>query len=474
MKSLLKPALSVLLSCGTTVIAQAQTGLMDRFVLEGKEAVLALPSELIAAPTVERVYLSPDGYHLLVLREKIKITPEMLANLAEGEQKTPDGEQELIYWNARTRIARSIWKGASFENNIVEVEWLPQTDTVFIIVQTLPSKALLSNPNPNAPIPLPEWKLLKTTEGQVRATEIPVPNLGIGGMLSLSASKTQPLMMLQITKENNVPPPPDGRIVQNTAIYLIRKDGRIDTPLTIPNADKTLALLPMWERDGKPVIHSVGEDGKPLHYAVDPKTLALSLLEGKFDQQEYKEPDRTRAGFLSLKPQKVMATIGETQKPISTLWLESRVESEAPRILLSGDGTEGNLLPKGDGAFYQSQGALWYTPFLRVNQAQFLAARKAGLKARALSDARQAGLGIYMYSQDYDDTLPDPDGIKDKIMPYVKNESVLENLVYTYGGGKITDPTQRGSTILGYVTGPGGRANIYADGRAKWEDDPKP
>lgn len=453
----------------------AQNNPMDKFVLDGKEAIIVLPPELIAAPTIKNVYVSPDGNNLIVLRETMKITPESILNVAGSPPKLPDGMQELIYWNARTRTARSFWTSPLFAADVREVVWLPQTEIAFVVLQSTP----LPNHSPDALPFKPEWKLLKMTAGQIRATELPLPDLGQDGSVSVSASATLPLAMLDITQEIGVPPRPDGGNAHKTSLYLIRRDGRVDAPLALPNHDKAIYISPTWDKDGKPVIYHVNEsaevkDRKVLHYAVDLKTLASTLIEGKFEGQDKTEPDRTRAGVLTLKPQKVMANINETQKQISTLWLVSNVESKFPRLLLAGDAAEGRLIQKGNGALYQSQSALWYTPFLRLNQAQFLAARKAALKQTAMSNARQAGTALYMYVQDYDEMLPDPDGIKDKVMPYLRNEEIMEGFVYTHEGGAYKSIKELAETVVGYVPGPGGRANIYADGHVRWADDPEP
>ncbi len=468
MKSLLKIVSASLLLSGIASTTNAQN-VMEHFVLDGKEAVAVLPSELIAAPTVKHVYSSHDGNCLIVLREKMKITPDILPDGTNKPMKLPEGEQELIYWNARTRTARSFWKSPLFEVAVRDVVWMPQTETVYAVTQSVPKPL----PNPDASPFKPEWKLLKMTEGQTRATELALPDPGSGGYVSLSASTKLPLVILHIMQNNNEPARPDGSVINKTLTYLLRRDGRIETPLAIPDASEARMILPTWDKEGKPAIYWVGAGKKRAHYAVNPANFALIPIEGKFENQEYAEPDRTHAGVLLLKSQKLTATIGETQKPLPVLWLESSVPSEFPRLLLSGDATEGSLMSKGDGALYQSQGALWFAPFIRLDQAQFLAARLAALKQVAMSNARQAGLGLMMYAQDYDETFPDADGIKDKVLPYVKNEAIFDGFNYTYPGGKLADIDKPAETLLGFVAGPGGRANIYADGHVKWADEPK-
>jgi len=43
---------------------------------------------------------------------------------------------------------------------------------------------------------------------------------------------------------------------------------------------------------------------------------------------------------------------------------------------------------------------------------------------------------------------------------------------FALSGEKLSSITNPADTILGYVTGPGGRAIIYVDGHVKWEPSP--
>jgi hypothetical protein len=449
--------------------AYAQPDFSSRFVLEDKDAVAVLPPELIASPTIKQVYYAPDGLSLVVLRERIKITPDILPDETGISTKIPEGEQELIYWSSRSRTARSIWKGGLVGTSVVDVGWFPQSDTAFIVLQSIPLPPPSPDPNADPLPPKADWKLLKVSDEQFRPTEIAMPDPGLSGSVYLFASNKQPLMMLQI-KQLGGEPKPDGSVPTNDLIYFLRRDGRLDKPLSIPDADNALFVIAQWDKAGNPALF-VRTPQARTNYTINPQTLALTPIEGKFEPQEWVEPKRTKAGLLSLRQDKMTTGTGETKHSVPILWLESSVKTDFSRLLLSGEATNGVLRPAGDGVFYQSQEALWFAPFMRLNQTQFLAARRAALRALALSNAKQAGTGLIMYAQDYDEVLPSPEGIKDKILPYIKEESVMESFTYTYGGGKLADIEKPAETVLGYVLGPGGRAIVYADGHAKWQDD---
>lgn len=129
------------------------------------------------------------------------------------------------------------------------------------------------------------------------------------------------------------------------------------------------------------------------------------------------------------------------------------------------------LLPDASAILYRASGALYAVPILRMDKATFLEARRRAQRLVVISNARQLGTGLMMYTQDYDEVIPSGENINDKITPYVRNDSLFQNFTYTFGGGPMAAIDQPAITIIGYVTGPGGRANIFADGHVKWQDE---
>jgi hypothetical protein len=169
-----------------------------------------------------------------------------------------------------------------------------------------------------------------------------------------------------------------------------------------------------------------------------------------------------------------------TVQALRPVWLESVAPSEAPRALLAPDAENAFLLPDASAVLYQSRGALYAVPLVRVNKAAFLEARRRAQRTAAMSNARQIGLALMMYAQDYDKFFP-PAGADtvNQVLPYIKNEAVFHDpstgapgFAYTFGGGSLAGIKEPADTVIGYITGPGGRAEIYADGHVKWRDDP--
>ena len=91
----------------------------------------------------------------------------------------------------------------------------------------------------------------------------------------------------------------------------------------------------------------------------------------------------------------------------------------------------------------------------------------------ATNDAKQIGLGIIQYVQDYDERLPLTDNFHDEVYPYIKSDQVMKplgkyNFVYAPPDDllmeSLSDPA---SYVLGYIDLPCGRVTLYADGHVK-------
>ena len=155
------------------------------------------------------------------------------------------------------------------------------------------------------------------------------------------------------------------------------------------------------------------------------------------------------------------------------LWLEATEpgpEKKFVRGLVTAEGSSAHLLPDLSAVLYTHDDALYAAPIVSLDRLSF----EKMMKELAMRNSKQVGLGLMMYAQDYDENLPhDPASVKDAIVPYVKNNDVLADFVYTYSGptnqSKIEKPSE---TALGYIPSPGGRAVIFADGHVKWEPTP--
>ena len=92
-------------------------------------------------------------------------------------------------------------------------------------------------------------------------------------------------------------------------------------------------------------------------------------------------------------------------------------------------------------------------------------------KAKAIQDAKMVGTGIMIYTADWDDVLPSADDFNSKIEPYLKNRDLLDGFTYTGKAENLANLKDPAGTEIGFKSGPGGRAIVYADGHVVWKDD---
>jgi hypothetical protein len=471
-------ATCLLLFC-MPALARGQAGipsagqLQQHIVLTDTQAYALLPAELIASPMVTRVKASTNGRYLLVERQATRITTQILQE-AMVRKQPPPGEVSLILWDSKTHESRMVWKGEMPTVNINQMDWMTGTETAFVLVQkTIP-------PDPKAPnLQFKQiYSLLRITPGAERAQVAGEADLDTLAGVTLKFSPLEPLAGVERTifRQEDVKNADGtirkGVVVENT-VSLMRQDGRIGPPIPMP---KEVAGLNMtWDAVGNPLlVGTIVEPGNKLRnaaYSLDPRTGQTRLLADMPTLYMPKPEAVAEIGKeIRLKPAVNTAKEDTVTQQTALLWLESIGKSPSPRTVVSWDAFEGRFLKSGDGILYQSQGALWVTPILTMSKEQYAAMQDAARRMVVLNNAKQVGLGLIMYAQDYDEKYPSGDGINDKLSPYLKNGDVMQGFVYTYGGGPLSGIQNPAEQELGYVNGPGGRAIIYSDGHVKWKN----
>ncbi|MBS1705111.1 MAG: hypothetical protein JST40_04500 [Armatimonadetes bacterium] len=143
-----------------------------------------------------------------------------------------------------------------------------------------------------------------------------------------------------------------------------------------------------------------------------------------------------------------------------------------PAIL--GMGQSGDVSPTEDKVAYVYGGSVFVREFEKIDPKLLHELEERERRARALSNVKQVGLALIMRASDWDEQLPDASNWSKEIGPYLKNESISAEFIFTFTGPsdmtKIADPA---NTELGYIPVEGGRAVVYADGHAKIVMDPK-
>ena len=497
---------------------------LARAVLTDKEAFLLGPTELIAGSEAGQIFPSPDGRYVLVSRVhghlRTLITPE---NIRETWEPAMQPETSVLLWDSQTRKSSVVWKagggslaGQWTAGTLQQAAWLPGTTNALLTVSTVRGAAGTSEPAVNRTSLL----LFSATTG---ATRTLLTTNGeesrLGGLASL-VSRNQPVAAVLggvadgadtviptvRALRSNGTLGPFVRVPKSTFLEGFSRDGTQiyfatfgaydkETKKRAPSTYSALsvngtagALVPL---DKQPQVVAVqgdeyngapdspsGDDALPVRLAAAPATLTRAQSRQNVRPVWLERADEpattTPVPAAASKPAAPPAPAKTTPVVAPAEPPRALVTADCDDVPLTGNGANVNgalLLPDARAVLYRAGGALYAVPILRIDRAAFLEAHRRAQRTVVISNAKQFGTGLMMYVQDYDEVLPSGDNINEKIDPYVKNDLLFQNFVYTFGGGPMASIDKPAELIIGYVTGPGGRANIYADGHVKWQDD---
>ena len=447
--------LVVTLIAGAYYPVTAQMGPRTETVLTDSEAYLLLPPELISGPVVAQATSSQSGRNLAVLRMSMRLSAENIPSAAAPNPPPPSQQYELIFWNAAIRKPTSLWQSSQPFTNVRFTDWMPTTETLFAIAD----RVIPPDPSQPSRPPAHEWKVLLLGLGIERAVPLSVP-LGDYSLVQVEMSPRKPLGVLELISDSSA---------QSEALYLVHPNGRMGARIDVPASARYVVG---WDSEGNPTVVNIsaGPQGARAVGVVDPRNGHVSPMPKEQPRPEIIRPAQI-TGPLRIVTKRHSLTESNTTQQTNPIWLESPTKTDNPRALLTADGTDATFVPGGTGVRFQSQNAYWFTPVLKMNKEAYMTARRAAERMVALSNAKQLGLAAIMFAQDNDEVLPSPDGIQEKLMPYLQNTALFSSFTYTYAGGAMSDIVSPSETILGYVAGPGGHAVLYADGHAKWQND---
>ncbi|MCC2672442.1 MAG: hypothetical protein K0Q72_4914, partial [Armatimonadetes bacterium] len=264
--------------------------------------------------------------------------------------------------------------------------------------------------------------------------------------------------------------------IDDGSVRVLKSDGTLLRQVA-PPAGMT-AVLPRWAADGRILAMGItrpSDDAQAPRPA--PVNLALELSSGGFIRLDKPLPEPPAGPDLTLKELVLTGTqavlqSGSVRQAVSPLWLVATAERAESRALVSANAQSGTLSPRGDAVLLISDGAALIAPLIRLPKEALLAARNQAMRQKVLSNGKQLGLALHVYASDHEDRFPDAGaGVEGLLLPYLKTDALFEGFVYTYTGGKISEIPEPSKVVLGYVMGPGGRAEIWGDGHVTWKDD---
>ena len=136
---------------------------------------------------------------------------------------------------------------------------------------------------------------------------------------------------------------------------------------------------------------------------------------------------------------------------------------------LADDSTQGFLSSALNRVAYVSKGSLFVRDMIQIDAALMAKMIAEAEKEDAMSRAKQIGLAMIMFSNDWDGKMPSNRDFGNQIDPYLKDGDLLQGFVYTYQGGNLPEGADAASTQLGYVQQGNGRASVYGDGHVVWQ-----
>jgi hypothetical protein len=441
----------VLLATWGAILSTEAAPSGQRHVLIGREAVLLAEPGLVAGPVVEQAEWSPDGRYVLAVRRS-----PMQSLLPDGTP--PVFEHGIVLWTRQGQRITELWRARGAPMVRAEMGWLPGTSVAYVLVEQWP-QGQAARPPSGEPARPERWLLrVDARRGALR------PLGRVAEDTRLLVSPTQALAVLLS--------------LQETYLRIVRPDGSVKPAAPLP--DGAQPMTSFWAGDGSTLIVQALPPAPQRGEGVnDTRAFALNPSDGSLTPHQ-----GTIAAYqpktmpLDLRLRHGSATLREAAASVRTrpLWLESGEGKNIHLAMISSNAGWGRLSPRGDAVLYEAGGAAWVMPLQRVPREAFVAARDAARRQMVISNARQVGLALVMYEGDHH-ALPEAGAsIRDVVQTYVKGDprapdALIEGFVYVYGGGPLSPLPDPAKTLLGYIPGPGGRANLFADGHVVWQPD---
>ncbi len=424
-------------------------------ILTEKDAYVALPPEVVSPSGTERVISSPDGKYILIQRTMLAPTKSPFPDDIPPKR----AELSLLLWNTSTRQTSVLWRRTLNEADIAqpsgvemidEIQWLPKSSQAFVqFVTKIEDDSQRSNRR---------LAVVDASRGSLRNA------FSLGEKDELIIATDRPLAVLrrfdksamQVLSANGVPG--SASILSDNAIII---GG------WMPNG-KTLWGVRVFSSD------ALEAEKKKRWVIVDIQSGAVSSVEKRPEIARMENPPAPpfvlKTGQETLKKENISAEI-------APIWLEGKTKETIGKIFVTSDGEQPELLP--GAVLYRKHGALFALPLIRMDRETYTRLETERQRRVTLANAKQIGLAMMMYCQDYDENFP-PSGegkmIAEVVNPYLKNDSVFKDVstgkfgfTPAYNMTALSSYNTPATTPLGYLTGPGGRVIIYVDGHVTWE-----
>lgn len=446
----------------------------DAFIYKDSAYLMLLPEPLTGGG-VRTMSVTPNGSAAVMLRFPRSFTKKNFEAFTGGKPPTLSelSQAEILLYSAADKTTRKLWTGNLAMSGQDWIVPFKNTDTFFARLQELKVG------DSGQPSTTERFALINSAG--VRWLEMPkLPN-DEEAYYVVAASPTQAkVLIFSIQISMPVTASPDNRpaqIPERTVMFnVLGPQGWLGA--WQPFKQHFVPYAVSFDSSGN-LVRLQGanlaatENRSPwFDKMLNISTMQWSALkQAEFESNqspEEKDPTVPTAGLMELQIPFIKSKL-TTQtaiiaypKPDSKTEFESRVvafDSEPPTLA-------SNL----GSVYYISRGVAYVRDIAKLPKKVYEDAMIAAERAKLLSQVKQVGTSLLMYAADYDDILPSANGFNASLIdPYLRNQELTSGFVYTFAGGNITDLKDPANTLLGYVEGPGGRAEVYADGHAKWK-----
>lgn len=438
--------LVLLAACASAMnAASAQSG--PDVVISGEHGYLLSYPEVLSQPVVENFQWSSDGQYLLFVRTEAPTLADFKQFFTDRTK--PSRTISAVVWNSATKKQQVLWRVTGKEQAELRAYWL-QSSHSLVITTVGPT----TNPESLARI-----EFIRADADSGKTEKIYSAESNDGNELLAYPSPLGPIAAVMNNSEEV------GESAQGTQIWFVKPKGPMPRPIRMPGRVGHL----VWDKEGKPsfLLYPMQPQQEPSlnFYAIDlstGKTTKLTTPPESYEPRPPQTPIEARAE---------LADIGTADSPRKSGVgrLVAQTKSNKMAAFIAADIGGVRLAPKLDFVAYISQGILAVRPILRMKASELEDALDAAEREVLMSNARQVGLAALMYAADWDDVLPGANAdIRALILPYAKNNSMLDGFVYTFAGGLLSGISNPSEVELGHIPGKGGRAVIYLDGHVKW------
>lgn len=214
------------------------------------------------------------------------------------------------------------------------------------------------------------------------------------------------------------------------------------------------------------------------------KSLPLWQLEHGIPAVRVEDLDGTEMRRSSWSVIEEDVTVGDVYPParVKCVWLSGDPKSERPKAFLTAHADRAHLAPGGRAVRFESNGALWVSALRHLTAEEFAAAKNSYLRTTTITNGKRIIAALMMFAQDNDGKYPDTTNereLQEALSPYLNDKRAFFDrdghyaFTFLLRGQSMDAIDEPAVTELGYLSGPGGVAVLYADGHVVWRPTPK-